>query len=952
MVAENKFMQSVKQFMLGSPVDEAVILHDTKTGNDNKREVKISQFSEAELRHIPGIRAPISGNLSNRPMATPDILKYLTNATTENRNIMQEMRHIAALSPEHKQASRIMVSSIISPNDMQVGQVGVLSKAPELGDDINALITEELNDFFNTKLKLGVRLARWLDTAMFTHGSAPVMLLPKWNLDNLNAAVDNDMMKCGMQYGSGSTLQNIGCSSWFDEVDSKLMSKLSISMEQFQAAKTVDNLDTSAIVMREDMLHQVKTLDIFGYTDVNNKEWSETDFDNIATESLSAAVKLITDNKSFILTHDQPMAVLQHRIKSFGDASKNVNDKINKYFVGDGAAPLMIVQAEGELDSKDHPAIIELPPESVVPVCVPGTPSEHIGYFVLIDQFGSPMTSRVMDQVSSFGSRRLVQSTVDAAYGKPVENIIGNRMDAAQRFAATSTIFGITLKNMMERKLDTLGFRGVQVEQHDAISNCMFHHLLQRKHVGLIFVPAELMCYFCVDHREDGTGKAITEDCRIISAMRTALLIADVMAAMRNSTDRRVIEMNIDDQNTNFEQACDLARKVFTEKQMLRFDNNPQTIARDLINKALVILPKGMKGIPDITPSQESRPTNSPRVDADLMKMLGDWMIAFIGIPPSALNALNEAEYSRSVATNNLFFSNNIRTYQAIIIYILTKFGRNYLKFAPALQRKLKDIVGSKATSTVAVEGHDDNTSIDGEKIDTERLIGSIIANLEITLPTPNIAAGKAQIEELSTFVDVVDRVLAKVVGDELVDANDSEGKAALAQIRSQMAGDIIRGFIAKIGLVGTLNIPALEDVKLNSLQQLVVLLNQTKAMIRSTKTSTERKDGSDSQPDGGGDNNTPPDGDGGAPIESAGASAGGDPGGPDYNDKGGKDTTLSTSETSTTSTVSKGENTSKTGDEGGSTDEPKSGGGEETSSEKSDTNSVKDLTNSDFEFK
>ncbi len=38
-----------------------------------------------------------------------------------------------------------------------------------------------------------------------------------------------------------------------------------------------------------------------------------------------------------------------------------------------------------------HPLVMTLPPECVIPVDVPSNPDEHIGYYILLDEFGNPV---------------------------------------------------------------------------------------------------------------------------------------------------------------------------------------------------------------------------------------------------------------------------------------------------------------------------------------------------------------------------------------------------------------------------------------------------------------------------------------------------------------------------------------------------------------------------------
>lgn len=810
---------------------------------DNKkitRPVHVSQYSLLELRHLPGLNKATQ-NKDNGRISAQEFIGYMQNSTVDNRNTIRELKQLKELAPEIEQSRRIMVSSILSPNDMQTGQINVSVKVPDLNEEANTALSTMFNDFFNEKLKLGIRLTKWIGDSMFETGSQPVVVLPKWNLDILNAAVDRDVARTGIDnpymLSSGALA---GCQSLIDDIPVSLMSKMSAGVENFNISATASYIDNSASVLCEDIINQIKDLNTFS-------EYEDMDRRKIAMESMVVTADLLKKNKGFILTHSNPAKVLQSQIHNHQDAADKLQQEVDKYLLGENDHPMLVLKTEGILGDKDHPAILEVPPESVVPVCVPGSISEHVGYFILVDQFGAPITSRVMDQVSSFGSRRLVQSTVDAAYGKPLESIAGNKLNAEQRFAAVSTVFGITLKNLMAHKLDTLGFRGYDVAQHEAIANCMLHHLLQRKKIALIFVPASLMCYYCYGNHDDGTGKAIIEDMKMVIALRTTLVIAGIMAAMRNAMDNKTIEVSIDEKNVGFEQTCDMIRNIFTEKRMLRFDNNPQSVARDIINKSLTIIPKNLKGLPtDLATTVDQKQNQSPLPDDALLTMLSDWAISMIGIPPTALNATKDTEFSRSIATNNIFFSNNIRLKQATTIEITTKFIRLYVKYSKILQTRIKEIIATKGSSTGAgVEGlsEDKTHTSSPSKIETldektvNELVSQVIANLEFTLPTPNIAASKAQIEEVKAYIDVVEQLTAKIFSDELVVSDDPSMKPVMAQMKAIVQLQMIRDYVKHIGLVGTIDIPGFEDIDQEEIRKVTQLIANIKNLNKKSET-------------------------------------------------------------------------------------------------------------------
>ena len=67
-------------------------------------------------------------------------------------------------------------------------------------------------------------------------------------------------------------------------------------------------------------------------------------------------------------------------------------------------------------------------------------------------------------------------------------------------------------------------------------------------------------------------------------------------------------------------------------------------------------------------------------------------LILYLDVPPSAYNLLNENEFSRSVATNNLFFSRVISSYQRPVCEHVSSHVRTYTHMSETLKTKIKQV--------------------------------------------------------------------------------------------------------------------------------------------------------------------------------------------------------------------------------------------------------------------
>lgn len=825
---------------------------DNNTGENST--IKIGQYSPYELHNLPGYD-------KNNPDADPNLLNqtdfygYLRASSEDSRTTIEEVKNLVTLVPEINQCKRITVSSIMSPTDMQTDQITIETNVPDLPDEINEKIGTELTNFFNDELEFGTRLSKWIGQALYETGSAPVMILPKPNIDLLNKAVDIDRKKLGEPiYGSSESLATY------------------LSVE-----------GTNATVPMEDLTYiaecALESTGIFSELKLDSTlKYTQADRQKAASELASGVVKLVRENQNAIVVTEDPQTLTLRR---FG-ARNAVNAKmkeLDKHFLGDQMSPTYLVSDDdtAATDEDAQAAIMELPSEAVVPVCVPGTKSEHIGYFVLVDQWGTPITREAANMVAVYGSRRLTQSSMDAVFGRPLVKGGQPTMTEAQRFTTAAQVFGLTIKNLLEGKMSKLGLDGIGLDRHEALTNCMFHYLLQKKKVQLIFVPESIMSYYRFDHRDDGTGKSLVEYASYVLALRTTLVISGIMAAMKNAMDRKIVEINVDEKDVNVNKLVDMIRNIFTEKNMLRFDNNPLTVARDITNKSLTIIPKGIKGLRDsLGITTDNRAYNATAPDDSLLEKLSNWAIDAFGVPHSALNSLSENEFSRTIATNNLYFSNIVRGYQRTTCKYGSKTIRNYIKYSAGLRNKVLALLNSNdkpgADSPVLPDGSDGTGEIKTNDDSAAKNFDKVLRYTKMTLPTPNVATDKAQYEELRSFIDMVTNLIDMIFPQEVILNSDEGQQDVLTAIKVMVKSRMIRDYIKAIGIKGGLEIPELSDFKEEEIfeinQQLINLRRGVDGLIDGLRKPTP-----DSQKNNGEGEENPNDEFGGSPDMGEGTS-------------------------------------------------------------------------------
>ena len=838
MPTDNSFTRGLKR--LGKIL--GVSFPEDNPEQDLHKDIELSLHTPTEMRYLPGIYSPNGSNTEPLP-STSEFLDQLLGISQQAGNWSRTAQSFGVLAPELKDAADIWVSSVISPTDLQTNSIQIILEKTDLGQDIEDKISSELTDFFNNEFELAPRMKTWMKRAIFQDGASPILIVPQVNIDTLNAAVDIDETNAGhdvkeiihnannpqinQQMIPGNFTMG-GERLEYDNIPPMMYNAKDSSMELL--IPTIQPTEGRKKQHYDELFNKIDT-DI----DQMFESWSQTDksyevFNNpevvTTTKETKKAIKELFSEakKSVVITYDASKLNTKSRYEG---AAKSMEKKVLEHFLMDSANPTYLLDTDESLEEKHHPTVIDLPYSSAIPVTIPGAPDKHVGYFILVNQWGTPLTDHVYDRSTYNGPRKLTEGAMQATFGQPAAYKYAAGINDDQRFKATTMMFGLTMRNLLNNKLEEYGFAGATIEEHEATTLCLFRYLLDRKKVGLVFVPASMMVYMAYDYHIDGTGKSRIEDLSTLLSLRTVLLISGIMAATENAIDNKVIEVDVDEKNANVTQYLSMVRDAFIEKKMLRFDNEPLTVQRDLLQRSLTLLPKNMKGIREnlnITTDRKSANAISP--DTSFMEQLTNWIITGLEVPHAALNQTGEQEYARSVATTNLMFNNKIKGEQKTTVRFGNKLIRTYTKFSAPLQKKIIDILKTSSKSRKDMHASNESDNSDTKTPKSKQDVGfnndsiqkqlqTVIRNIKITFPSPQIVVDKAQYEEITAYSDAVDRILQMIFSENQV--MDQDAKEMFTLFRETVKADMIRDYIKQIGFQSSFDIPFPKDIDIKN---------------------------------------------------------------------------------------------------------------------------------------
>lgn len=799
-------------------------------------------FAEGELRHIGTVGESTNPNV--RRLTTEEgISTFLRDIAGNTRKKIDEIRNLKLMAPEINQAKTIIVSSLLSPQDLQCDKVTVQVDNPNLGSVCNSEITDYITEYFNDTFHLATKLYQWYSNAGFTEGASAVLVLPKQEINVLNTVADK----------------------WVPEDVEKFkqFKKQMAAQEALYDEHKIPDLERQRLLASVESLVEAEVIEMKAAKDC----WSEGDWKKHLEkhpefkdlqDSGAVAKKLVSDSFKLlsktdkgeggvVVTKDVDELAKHHRktVSRVAELEKAAAAQIHGYrpngknMYDRPQYPVLCMSDIIKADEKDLPIIIELPSDSVIPVCAPNDKRNPLGYFVMMDENGLPIRGQYAfgGGINQDITNRLAANAAKAFFGNAQYNAM--TISSVANTAAIdqmTQIFSIAVNHLLESKLSKDGLTGLDVQVHSAVGKALFFNLLAKNRIKMIFVPASMMVYYCFDHRDDGTGKTLLEDISFILALRCTLTIAKIMAAIENATMQRRIEVNVDEKELNPEEVLNLVRHQYIAKKAPSFTTDPCSAAEAILNSHISIVPKGLVGTTDdLSVTTEKSYGSAQAPDENLAELLNNWTALGLGVPPAALNQLAENEYSRSIATQNLLFANRLRGWQGILDPENTKLVINVTLCDGQMKNRIREIIKKHTKPTGKKEADKNKAASPGdltapEKDETgtlEKDLLDTIASMRVVLPPPNVSTSKAHFEEVQSYTDAVQKMLETIYPDDIAPNDDL--KPMMATLRAQVASNLLREFLPKLGFHQIASVPNPDELDGDYSSKILLYLNNSK---------------------------------------------------------------------------------------------------------------------------
>lgn len=632
--------------------------------------------------------------------------------------------------PDIELVEQILVGSIISPKDMSTVDLNYTVEEGVFDTELVGPLIQKIKEHFNSNYKIEDRLDEMLSRILFKRGADIYVVIPENNLDQL------------------------------------INSEGRLSLEDFKAI--------------ESRLQLNKQLGILGHPSqvgvsmesYRGPEVSRVGPDKYLTISDNFDIlkkSLHTNVKRGVKIND----LMKRRTVSMEQAAKGLNNEQIDKLYSSGNQDQRPTQALIPSLYQNKPSIgncflMNPPIGSMIPVHVPGDPTDHVGYFMIIDpETGRPIVkddsrdyySEIRTNFTSAGNDSSTSDVVQATR----EAMGGNRISKS----GTENEFRKSYETLVENDLVNRFRNGLYGEEFKIsftteIYNIMLARSFANQGTQLLYIPAEFVVYMAFDYDERGVGKSLLKQTSLLSAMRAVLLFADTMSGVRNAVGRKGVTINVDPDDPDPQKTIADIQSVILEGTRRGFPLGSPDPAQtmDFLDRAGFDFKINIEGdnYPGTSVDYVDHKTDVSAGNPELEERLRRQQISGFGINPEQVDPTQSPDFATSVVNNNLILTRRVLRYQKRFTNQLSRLVRIITSHSPILIDEIH---------TTFKEEKGKLTPKQREQIPKD-LVEKFIESICVTLPSPDTTKIEQQVQAFEQYTQLLDRALEAYISPDI----------------------------------------------------------------------------------------------------------------------------------------------------------------------------------------
>lgn len=746
----------------------------------------------------------------------PDIQK-MRSLSDRTANNIADAETVMEVMPEMDLAKEILIGAIIAPKDMMTCELTYKGGDGIIAADVAASMCGEIKEHFKNNYKIESQLAEILRDIFFRTGSWVYAVIPENSVDQLiNGSGKITLESLTESIDRNGEVKARGLlGNAVKRKPREAATRPGLSLEAFETVQRED-YDPKVILDRHEgagldaMVSVYDNPDSLKIPDLHRRLREQR-----VTEMVNAGSAVARATQTAVYS-----AEAHHQITQRELASQIFKSPEYAY------RPMVRVHTQDQLARRaiGNPLVLHLPSESVLPVFVPGKPEEHIGYFVLLDAEGNPISKIDRDDQYRQLTNRFNNNDSFASnmIGKVKNQIDGdfNRFNQGH-LDISARVFGELMEQELVMRLNNSEAYGssLAVAKQEEVYRIMLARRMAKQHTQLLFLPVELTTYFAVRHNENGIGVSILDRMKTLSSLRMMTMFANVAASMKNSIGRTAVTLKFDEDDPDPERSFEIMVHEFMRTRQGALPvglSTPADITDWMTRAGFEFIPEGNPNLPDVKVDVQQKSDQYTKPDPDLEERLRKNHIMGFGVSPEQVDASYNADFATVANHNNLMLSKRALQHQETITPFLTDHHRKVIQNTEGLLRKLAEIVGNNIEK-IKEDWLKDQS---GNKIDftTEEgkqhrglliaeVLKQFIRSFEVSLPSPNTASLTNQLAALTEYESIIDKALdAWIPREGLTSDLAGEVSSQFDALKALVKGHYMRKYMVENGILPELS--------------------------------------------------------------------------------------------------------------------------------------------------
>ena len=747
---------------------------------------KVDDILRNYVRPNEQVGAQTQKSANGHPIPSYGALDANLSKTVSDR---RDIKNILEMNPNAQLAIDICVNGTLSPNNTLDSQLQYKSSYDKLGA-IKSTLLQKIREIMNAQVELEDILPTVLKDAKYDVGSYALLVVPTGRIREMiksekleRTNSDQKIMKFESMINDFSNVKRPL------QADKRYLepSALSFKLEDI-GLETTTSLDVSKLITVHSDLEIIRMNKM-------RENW-------IKQEAVNGCLDSLEDFSNYDIKADMAEMAKEHKQEGLDESV--IADSLNRarnYAFDD----VISLAPEVDPDGIDMAVHMHIPHESIFVMHKPGSPEDHVGYYIALDMSGNPIS--VGDELN------IHNPNYNGTYGNDASN---SAMSGQANFAAGNTEMGfsgmnnssiqgrrisdktalfskVTEKQLVDKiKSGYFKHHDISLAEHKDLMQTMFQRLLSNKQTQLIFVPASLMTYIAFEYDENGNGISLIIKHKNIGVLNSILTLANTLSAINNTIDYKEVRVKFDDDELDFNKTTDMVIGNLVRHSSM---NGSRLLSTDVYKQFDYL---GTKGYQLAFEDHPSFPGTSVEInnldreraapDVDVMEKNEALLIQSLGSTPEVVDMARNVEFASSYFQSNLQAARRAIADQKILTKFLDKFIRTYLMNSPlALKWMIQEIDRSRK----------DNPELRGIK--TIELVRGFINSVTTHLPKPDMVKVELLDKVITEQEKLVDHVLKYTIGEEALQGEDvgEHLEATLEAIRRKIKAVIMRDFLA-----------------------------------------------------------------------------------------------------------------------------------------------------------